>query len=74
MREDTFYENLGDIGQSLTAYYADLENIAVADSEMFFHSMWITGDCKYCSGIKRVAIPIHTTFIDFRTGDSLELH
>ena len=35
-----------------TAHYADLEEIAAAESDMSFLSTWILGGCKYCSGIK----------------------
>ena len=46
-----FNENFEAIGQALIGRFADLEEIAVAESGMVFLRTWIMGECKYCSGI-----------------------
>ena len=41
---------------------------------MFLLSTWIMGDCRHYSGTKTLAILVHTTLIEFATGNSFELH
>ena len=44
IHEVAFNENFEAIGQALTAHYADLEEIAAAESDIFFFlSTWILG-------------------------------
>ena len=46
-----FAENVEAIGQALIGRFADLEEIAVAESGMVFLCTWIMSECKYCIGI-----------------------
>lgn len=60
------------IGQALVTHYASLEELVLAESNKILFNIWALGNLTGCSSIKRLAIPIHTTFGDFATGAGFE--
>lgn len=70
--EVSLAEQFKAIGRALMAHHTTLDKIVLAESDTILFTTWAIGNLKDCSSIKRLAIPIHTTFGNFDTGSGFE--
>ena len=55
------------IGRALMAHRTTLDEVVLAESDTILFTRWAMASFKGCSSIKRLAMPIHTTFSDSDT-------